>query len=1474
MSRANESLHPNGLGFPIMQDHGFTEAGTPLELRAAIYGIRVKGRLTGAGEFGHYHEDVDGRGDWACWVHWAPSTRSIGSWANAYPVRIGAHGSGGPVGDPPAPDAPAGEITPGTRTPVDPRDITGSGSNAPTMPPGPESSQGGQDRTPEPPQSVTFEDPEAVILPIKDGNYDHDDRYEEVTMGEAPFGAIPGGTVGVVVGGTDETANVPVFLHGDPRLVAAHHGGPPGFSTDVHDITDGAIDPDRKAPLHSMARVVMRPTGDFSLAGNRANILSWNIGRSGLNDTIGGMFTDKGGAHTRHALVSVRDGGPLDVGDGEDKHQIGVDAEGNPVNAGHLSTLSFFLGKGEDGPLKFETYWPDPPDLPYKVLVHIGWDDDEEYNWGRDGGDKTASGMWRFWSSTLIGESGGGNPVPDIPGDITPKDPPPPPQDPGPTTPGGSPKGPITPGGDRPPPTIGSGPKPGVATTPPGEPGDTPPGDTAVPVGGGSPGGARVVSGGGLTHGDPNFGWTRGTAFEPKDKDGTPNWGKNRLGVERRKKKKKKRKGVPDRNGDPNRGWTRGTDFEPFRRGDDGVRVPNYDERVRGEPNGPKEHPEQVTYEDGTAHDTASTDYKAATHLELALPIIGGRAPVVAANLRDVPHTKNPDVIAEWDATAPLAWRLHTWAAQDGEIPTASDPMGGTSRGHVYTQEPGASRAVGGTATGGAMFLPPEVSMADSADDFEPGDVDISTTTFLMGPGTQLGHGLPDFRTGEVLQGHAVAYDIATDTLTETHHDGAGGTTTVRTVVAGVQTFPAANATHTGEVTGDAALTVDPVAISNKGLVTAVGADHVLILDATDGALKKALISDFASSGGDMVAATYDPGGIAGDVFDFDNMVEGATNLILTSAERTTITNTSGTNTGDEVPATTSVAGVVEIATQVEVDAGTDTSRVVTPSTLENSAMRGEVTANTAKVTNATHTGDVTGATVLTIADEAVTLAKMAHIATDIILGRTTAATGDVEALTATDVRTLINVEDGATANDTDANLRDRSTHTGTQNLATISDAGTAASHDVPAVGDAAAGEVVKGSDTRLADARTPTAHTHTKSEITDFVESDYATGAEGDLAATAIQPGDNVSALTNDAGYTGAEPSATTTIEGVVELATTAEVDTGTDTTRAVTPAALAGSALKTKVDGIESGATADQTGAEIKAAYEAEANTNAFDDAAVTKLAGIEAGADVTDTANVTAAGALMDSEVDADLKTLTLPASTTISTFGASLVDDADEAAARATLGLGGLATESSVGTADIADGAVTAVKQETIAQDVIVGRVSTGAGSREQLTPTQARTLLNVEDGATNTPGPVYGGMYVTGGSGSTTITTGGTFYQVDQFTTASPASGVTVDPTTDNDLTIDSGNSGDFRIDFDATFTGNSGSLVQFKVYKNGAATTLIGKLTAGSGVHQISFGGILALAATDVIEVFVTSTNDSDSVTITEADLSIHRLGT
>ena len=52
---------------------------------------------------------------------------------------------------------------------------------------------------------------------------------------------------------------------------------------------------------------------------------------------------------------------------------------------------------------------------------------------------------------------------------------------------------------------------------------------------------------------------------------------------------------------------------------------------------------------------------------------------------------------------------------------------------------------------------------------------------------------------------------------------------------------------------------------------------------------------------------------------------------------------------------------------------------------------------------------------------------------------------------------------------------------------------------------------------------------------------------------------------------------------------------------------------AQKNVIDSVETGATADQTGEQIKTAYEGESNTNAFTDAEKTKLSGIETSADV---------------------------------------------------------------------------------------------------------------------------------------------------------------------------------------------------------------------------------------------------------------------
>ncbi len=76
--------------------------------------------------------------------------------------------------------------------------------------------------------------------------------------------------------------------------------------------------------------------------------------------------------------------------------------------------------------------------------------------------------------------------------------------------------------------------------------------------------------------------------------------------------------------------------------------------------------------------------------------------------------------------------------------------------------------------------------------------------------------------------------------------------------------------------------------------------------------------------------------------------------------------------------------------------------------------MESNIATNNAKVSNATHTGDVTGATELTIANNKVTNAKLAQMPTKTIKGNVTTGTANADDLTASEVRELLNVADGA----------------------------------------------------------------------------------------------------------------------------------------------------------------------------------------------------------------------------------------------------------------------------------------------------------------------------------------------------------------------------------------------------------------------------------------------------------------------------
>ena len=133
------------------------------------------------------------------------------------------------------------------------------------------------------------------------------------------------------------------------------------------------------------------------------------------------------------------------------------------------------------------------------------------------------------------------------------------------------------------------------------------------------------------------------------------------------------------------------------------------------------------------------------------------------------------------------------------------------------------------------------------------------------------------------------------------------------------------------------------------------------------------------------------------------------------------------------------------------------------------------------------------------------------------ISAATTSAAGS---MSSADKTKLDGIAAGATVNSTDATLLARANHTGTQaastitGLATVSTTGaysdltgrptlgTAAPLDVAASGDASATQVVKGNDTRLTDARTPTAHNQAASTISDSTTAGRALLTAADVSA------------------------------------------------------------------------------------------------------------------------------------------------------------------------------------------------------------------------------------------------------------------------------------------------------------------------------------------------------------------------------------
>jgi hypothetical protein len=214
------------------------------------------------------------------------------------------------------------------------------------------------------------------------------------------------------------------------------------------------------------------------------------------------------------------------------------------------------------------------------------------------------------------------------------------------------------------------------------------------------------------------------------------------------------------------------------------------------------------------------------------------------------------------------------------------------------------------------------------------------------------------------------------------------------------------------------------------------------------------------------------------------------------------------------------------------------------------------VAANTAKVTNATHTGDVTGDVALTIAAGAVDLAMLS-------------ATGTADG-------TTFLRGDNAWA----------TVATGTPEGSAILSTGETIGKVLQADGDDSSSWVTLpgGGDALVANPLSQFAAT-TSAQLAGVLSDETGSGA----AVFATSPTLVTPALGTPSALVAT--NATGTAAGLTVGATT----------------------------GVEAGATADQTGAEIKIAYELEPNTNAFTDANVTTL-GNQSGTNTGDQTNIT--------------------------------------------------------------------------------------------------------------------------------------------------------------------------------------------------------------------------------------------------------------
>lgn len=175
--------------------------------------------------------------------------------------------------------------------------------------------------------------------------------------------------------------------------------------------------------------------------------------------------------------------------------------------------------------------------------------------------------------------------------------------------------------------------------------------------------------------------------------------------------------------------------------------------------------------------------------------------------------------------------------------------------------------------------------------------------------------------------------------------------------------------------------------------------------DGSGDSLRQAFIdvnSNTASINAELISTTEQASTNAGDIAALTGSLGALANL-----------DTVGTAQIDNNSVT--LAKLADIATASFI--GRQTAATGDPEVLSASQARAILNVANGATANNGGLADLNTVGTAQIDNNSVTLAKLGDIATSSILGRVTATTGDPEILTAAQVRTLLNVADGATAN-------------------------------------------------------------------------------------------------------------------------------------------------------------------------------------------------------------------------------------------------------------------------------------------------------------------------------------------------------------------------------------------------------------------------------------------------------------------------